>query len=252
MLRATRSFAVSYAAATCIGGRESNEDSVLALELDSRYCFVVADGLGGHGAGDIASKLLTGIFEREFGNAKDCRGFLKHAFDVAQQELLALQAEKGAVNQMKTTAVAACIINGKIAWGHAGDSRLYHYKKGILAGRTLDHSVPQMLVASGEIKEDEIAKHPDRSRLLRAFGDKWDVPKYEISKEVNLRKNSAFLLCTDGIWEHVSKEILMPPKDVDANADSWLAAIMDDMTRLQDIDSEIDMDNYSVISVIVR
>lgn len=67
-------------------------------------------------------------------------------------------------------------------WGHVGDSRLYYFKNGKIVKRTLDHSVPQMLVARGEIDEKEIRHHPDRNRLVRVMGMEWDEPKYQVSE----------------------------------------------------------------------
>ena len=215
---------MSYASASRIGGRERNEDSVLALELGGSYCFVVADGLGGHGFGDEASRLLVEAFAREFDGAADNREFLAHAFDRAQECILSSQEARGLNNQMKTTAVALSFIGGKCAWGHVGDSRLYRFRRGALVGRTLDHSVTQMLALAGEISEREIAAHPDRARLMRAVGDRWSGPQYEISKEARLHRHTEFMLCSDGLWERVPPEGLAPPPGADAAG--WLSAAL--------------------------
>jgi len=244
----TKSLSVSYAAVSRTGGRERNEDSILTLERDGGYCFAAADGLGGHGFGQEASKLLTEVFAREFGGVAGNRKFLAHAFNRAQEEILALQALEGAINQMKTTAVALSIIGGKCAWGHVGDSRLYYFKRGVLSKRTLDHSVPQVLALSGEISECDIATHPDRSRLLCALGDKWDEPRYELSKEISLRRDTAFLLCTDGVWECLTDRKLAPPAG--AGADAWLSAIIDEV--LYAGQNSKDIDNYSAIAVTIK
>jgi serine/threonine protein phosphatase PrpC len=237
-----------YAAASLIGQRNCNEDSLIALKQDDRACFVVADGLGGNGLGDEASGLLTEVFAHVFnnaGNISNNKEFLTQAFELAQKEVLAKQLEKGAVNQMRTTAVAISVIKGKCAWGHIGDSRLYRFKRGSFIERTLDHSVPQVLALSKQIKNSEIAAHPDRNRLLRAVGDKWDKPKYELSKEISLRKGMAFLLCTDGIWEYLCDDALLPPKG--ESAEGWLSAIIykAEQTGLK----TGEMDNYSAITI---
>ncbi|MCL2577110.1 MAG: protein phosphatase 2C domain-containing protein [Defluviitaleaceae bacterium] len=227
MFFAAKKFSVTFAAASRIGKRERNEDSVISLVKDDRYCFVVADGLGGHGLGDLASKTLTYVFSREFDrctNMKSNRIFLSHAFDCAQEEILALQAARGIKKyQAKTTAVALSIFNGKYAWGHVGDSRLYRFNRDILISRTFDHSVPQILALSNEISEDEISTHPDRSLLLHAFGDEWDEPKYEISKETSLKRGNSFFLCTDGVWEYAK---IKPPHNMEITPDVWLSVIM--------------------------
>ncbi|MCL2388071.1 MAG: protein phosphatase 2C domain-containing protein [Defluviitaleaceae bacterium] len=246
-------YSIGYAADSRIGNRERNEDSILAISrAENRFCFVVADGLGGHGLGDLASKTLTEVFAREFmmSNYKGNCEFLKLAFNKAQEEILALQRARGIKNQIKTTAVALSIIGRTFAWGHIGDSRLYHFRQNALLSRTLDHSVPQMLAMSNEITDEEIATHPDRSRLLRVVGDQWDSaqPQYEISKESHTRRRYAFLLCTDGIWEHMPK--LSPPKSgliATKTAETWLSAIMDETQRIG-----ADLDNYSAVTVVVN
>ena len=129
--------------------------------------------------------------------------YLNHAFTTAQNAVMELQKKQHARFEMMTTAVALAIIDGKCAWGHIGDSRLYLFKRNRIAIRTLDHSVPQMLVMSGEIKEKKIRKHPDRNRLLRAIGIEWDSPRFETSEEYDSADCQAFLLCTDGFWEFI-------------------------------------------------
>ena len=91
-------------------------------------------------------------------------------------------------------------------WGHVGDSRLYYFKNGRIVKRTLDHSVPQMLVAAGEIDEKEIRHHPDRNRLVRVMGMEWDEPKYQVSEPMPEEPGQAFLLCSDGFWENIEEE----------------------------------------------
>jgi len=72
--------------------------------------------------------------------------------------------------------------------------------------RTLDHSVPQLLVKSGRIKEKEIRKHPDRNRLLKVMGVVWASPEYEKSRVITLNGKEAFLLCSDGFWELIEEK----------------------------------------------
>jgi serine/threonine protein phosphatase PrpC len=239
-----RALSVGHAAVSRTGNRERNEDSLIALKRDGRYCFVVADGLGAHGRGDEASKLLTDAFAREFMETSNNRPFIERAFARAAQEIAAAQHEKRALNQMRTTAVVLSITGNKYLYAHIGDSRLYQFKRGTLASRTLDHSVPQMLAQTGDIKPADIASHPDRGRLLRALGDGCDKVRYEISKEQTLRHNTAFLLCTDGFWEFLPEGKFAPSPGVDA--DGWLSSLLAEVER-----TEKDMDNYSAIAVVV-
>jgi len=230
------------------GTREYNEDSAACIESGGSFCFVIADGLGGHGNGDAASQKAVEAFSREFNAAPaDSESFLANAFTSAQNEILALQAASGAKFEMKTTAVCLSIIGDKCRWGHIGDSRLYIFWKNKMKFRTLDHSVPQMLVLSGEIKEKHILGHPDRNRLLRVIGVEWDSPRYELSEELPLAECQAFLLCTDGFWEHISHKKICALLKKSETAGEWL----DLMTaEVEKNGKDQDMDNYTAIAVI--
>ena len=241
-----KQYVIDYASASFTGTRKRNEDSVLAIGGEGRHCFVVADGLGGMGLGDVASQTLVEVFKREFDAAVKPKQFLIHAFNKAQEEICAIQEKAGKTNQMRTTAVALVEINSKLAWGYIGDSRLYRFADGIFIERTSDHSVPQMLLKSGQIKEEDIATHPDRSRLLRSMGDKWTKPRYEVSKEISLRHNAQFLLCSDGIWEIVPQNELVPKLD----AQTWLDGIISNIQKAEQ--GGADCDNYSAVTVVVR
>ena len=246
MLFGTKPPAIEWEVSTNIGKRPVNEDSVLAIRDGDKFLFVVSDGLGGHGMGKDASSLTVEVFRNEFVELSNCRGFLDHAFKKAQQAVLKSQKERRLHNQMKTTAAALVINKWKFAYGHIGDTRVYMYKNRKLVVRTLDHSVPQMLVLSGEINEDEIGTHPDRSRLLYVIGDNWSEPKYEISNQMNVRRGMAFFLATDGVWEAVPN----PAPEEGFTPDLWMKSIIGkvhEACKCRD-----DYDNFSATAVMVR
>lgn len=238
---------ITYKFITHIGDREHNEDSAICVELDGNYCFVVADGLGGHGRGDIASQKVIEVFNREFHVDRESNEhFWEHAFTNAQDEILNLQRAQRDKFGMKTTAVCLSIIGDICQWGHIGDSRLYVFGKNKVKCRTLDHSVPQMLALSGEIKEKHIRHHPDRNRLLRVVGVEWDSPRYEVSEELPLADCEAFLLCTDGFWEHIDPKKMGSLLKKSKTVDEWL----DLMTaEVEKNGNGQDMDNYTAITV---
>ncbi|MCR5121473.1 MAG: protein phosphatase 2C domain-containing protein [Ruminococcus sp.] len=231
------------------GDRDINEDSIAVAEKDGRYCFVLCDGLGGHGKGDLASASVTGSIIECFNEIGTEDKFLDTAMVKAQEKLLAEQKRIGAVNQMKTTAVVLLIHEDKFRYAYIGDSRLYHFRKNKVFSRTLDHSVPQMLVYAGDIKEKHIRCHPDRNRLLRVMGVEWDSPRYVITEVDTLRGGDAFLLCSDGFWEPiVEKEMCRLLKKSDG-AEDWLTA----MSRtVKENGKGTNMDNYSAITVMYR
>ena len=238
---------MEHKAFTAQGNREVNEDSYVCIERDGNYCFVVADGLGGHGKGEVASQKVVEVFEREFGTIKEsCPEFLKRAFETAQADVMAMQQT---ADEMKTTAVVLAIVGNKLAWGHIGDSRLYHFQKGKLRQRTLDHSVAQMLSPPVRNFDADIASHPDRNRLLRVIGEKWSEPKYELSKAARFKKGDAFLLCSDGVWELIASKKLCELLNQSETAEEWLNSIISEVERNG---QNTDMDNYTAIAVMVK
>jgi serine/threonine protein phosphatase PrpC len=239
--------AMTYAQTCQTGGRAVNEDAVLCALRGPDACFAVADGLGGHGKGDAASQKVKEIFEREFlaGNGTEAAGeFLPRAFAAAQDGVISLQKKK---NEMKTTVVALALIKNKFAWIHAGDSRIYYFKKAKLRERSLDHSVPQMLVMAGEIKESDIASHPERNKLLKVIGDKSEGVRYDLSKERKISKGGAFLLCTDGFWENLTPGFIQDCLKQAKNAEEWLGLMTAEIKKAENGET----DNYSAVTVMI-
>lgn len=240
---------VEYSVYTNIGSREVNEDAVNAIMLDGNFGFIVCDGLGGQGMGDKASKIVADCFCDFFKSSEINESFLSKAFDYAQNTLMEEKNKLNIKNQMCTTSVALAINENTAYVGHIGDSRLYFFEDGKLTYKTLDHSLPQMLALQGEIKEEDIAHHPDRNKLLRAFGTEWDKPMYATAETITLNKNQAFLLCTDGIWEWITEQQLCDLLKTSSSAEEWLEKIV----KAVEISSQNnEHDNYSAIAVSIK
>lgn len=237
---------LAYSFITDKGDRNENEDSVGVFENGANRCFVVCDGLGGHGMGDIASKTVVDEFERQFLAAFEMSEFLPIAFDSAQNVLLETQAEHKAKSKMKTTCVALATDDKNAYIGHVGDSRLYVFQKNKVKYRTLDHSIPQMLALSKDIKESEIRNHPERNYVLRVMGIEWDKPMYELMPVEKLRKCQAFLLCSDGFWELIVEEDMCRLLKESATPREWLEKMVEIVKRNG---ADRNMDNYSAIAV---
>ena len=124
-------------------------------------------------------------------------------------DMLMEEKELKGLSSIKSTMVMLLVTDNVAQWGYIGDSRLYHFRDGKQLSRTLDHSVPQMLVLIGQIKEKDIRHHPDRNMLLRAMGSEWEMPEYEIAQR-NFRviKGDTFLLCSDGFWEWIEEKTI--------------------------------------------
>lgn len=229
------------------GDRPVNEDSAIVVQSEGTTCFVVADGLGGHGKGEVASGLAVKAFETVFrqndGTLEDllAKGFLK-----AQEDILEEQKRNAVGRQMRTTVCALAIRGDQLVWGHIGDTRLYAFAHNRVKVRTLDHSVPQMLVLAKEIKEKEIRHHPDRNKLLRALGNSGEMPKFEICHTTKTNKYQAFLLCSDGFWEYIQEKEMCALLKKNSCAQQWLEKMQE---TVKEHGAQMDMDNYTAIAI---
>lgn len=237
---------LEFAAFSDKGGRDINEDSVSVYGNGENRCFVLCDGLGGHGMGDVASSLVTQVFGDVFKKNDNIKNFLDEAFVASEEVLMAEQMKRNAKRKMKTTAVSF-VSDGKDAYiGHVGDSRLYVFDKNKVKFRTLDHSIPQSLVKSKQIKESEIRHHPDRNIVLRVLGIDWETPMHELMKTVSLKKCQAFLLCSDGFWELIKEDSMCACLENSETVEEWLRRMV---AIVRQNGEGQDMDNFSAIAV---
>lgn len=237
---------ISWQSISRIGGRLVNEDCTGVHQVDERYGFFLADGLGGHGGGEIASQTAVKQAILQF-EAVDCNlSTVERIFEAGQQALLQIQREQHMFHGMKTTMTALLLDAHSVCIGHIGDSRVYYFQDEQLIGRTKDHSVPQMLLLAGEIREDEIRHHPDRNRLLRALGVPWEEPQYQLAKPIVRKGRQAFLLCSDGFWELVNEQEMTDTLKRAHDVTEWLVQ-MERLVLLHG--AETTMDNYSAVAV---
>lgn len=210
---------IAYQAVTDVGKkRKGNEDS-LFLNPDQKL-FVVADGMGGHAAGEVASKVavdsinefvcLTGGDEEitwPFGldeNISYDGNRLKTAIRYANRKVLEATKEKSEYEGMATT-VAAVLVDGDTAnLGHVGDSRVYLVRDGEITQLTSDHSWVNEQIQSGVISPDQARTHPLRNVVTRALGGKPDL-------QVDMQQHKAkagdiLLLCSDGLTTMITDE----------------------------------------------
>ncbi len=238
---------LSYAFLSRPGERDHNEDYIGMQHKGESYCFILADGLGGHGGGDEASRIVVEGIRADFArNGAVSPDYLKRCFMLGQWLLLESQKKQHRNMEMKTTLTVLLAGPGGALWGHIGDSRIYYFQDKKLKLRTLDHSVPQMLVAAGKLKEKQIRGHADRNRLLRVMGVEWEEPQYEIAQGIARGGGEAFLLCSDGFWEWVlEKQMQHALKKADTPKE-WLEA-MEQVVLKNGTGKH--MDNYSAVAV---
>jgi len=238
---------MTFQTISALGSREVNEDSIYAGCLNGRSLFVVADGLGGHGKGDVASTLAVNTFkETVLDSTGTISNLLSNAFLAAQDAILQEQKKSGSYFQMKTTACALAVDSGQLLWGHIGDTRLYAFSRNKIKQRTLDHSVPQMLALARDIREKDIRNHPDRNKLLRVLGVSGNNPKFEISELQDIHKYQAFLLCSDGFWELIWEKEMCTTLKKSSTVVEWLQRMRE---IVEQRGSGTDMDNYSAIAI---
>lgn len=228
-----------------IGNRKENEDTAELYVYKKNMVAVVADGLGGQGDGKAASELVCRQLLKC--GAQDefvSREVLSKAFAEANEALLRKQENSF---HMKTTAVCLCIQDNRAIWAHIGDSRLYHFYNGELCECTLDHSISQLAVTMGEIRREDIPKHPGRSRLYHAMGTKGEEP--EIHSPLFMEKGRhAFLLCSDGFWEYLTDRDITEDLHRSKTAREWVLLLRDRIKSRCDENH----DNNSAIAVILE
>lgn len=239
---------ISYYSVTNKGDRRVNEDSIGHYMEKDIGLFIVADGLGGHGAGDIASHYVVEQYLMQYYEDyhDSAERYFSGVFTSVQAGLHDLQKQMN--KDMKSTAAAVFLTDERLSVCHIGDSRVYVFGKKKILYRTLDHSVPQMLASAGEIKEKNIRFHPDRNRLLRALGEESDVVDYDMYS-MNLSPNvDGILICSDGFWEYVEEREMIRTLYKADGAEKWIS----DMEGLVlKNGKEHTKDNYSAIGIML-
>lgn len=209
-----------------IGGRAYQQDQAVCLSSpDNKYqLLVVADGVGGHWGGEMASKTVIEIarqlFPAQLKRFPAGDGFLDFFCQTANQAIRARAAQDN--QEAFSTVVALLTTPERAFWAHIGDSRLYGFKGGELVHQTRDHSLVQVLFDQGEITADERRVHPERNRVLNVLGLN-DTAQPTLG-EISLTADMAFLLCTDGFWDVVAPSqmpSILAETDLSFSASIW-------------------------------
>ena len=184
--------------------RANNQDSGYA----GRYLFVVADGMGGHAGGDVASAIAVKRIaetDRQYASPNDAEFALRTALLAANSLLAETVFEHGELTGMGTTVSGIVRVDDHIAMAHIGDSRIYLFRDGVLKQITADHTFVQRLVDSGRITPEEAAVHPRRSVLMRVLGDVDASPEIDTAVMKTL-PGDRWLICSDGLSSYVAED----------------------------------------------
>src|SRR2546430_5694345 len=184
--------------------RPLNEDSFLA-DVE-RSIFVVADGVGGAEAGEVASQtavdVLDDAFRHKVNDGEDVEDLMELAIQRANSSIHQMAADNPRFSMMATTVVALHLEGNRATIGHVGDSRLYRVAPdGNIHRETEDHSIVEEEVRAGRMTPEQAANHPSKNVISRALGAEDSVEAD--MKTIEVEEGSAFLLCTDGITRHL-------------------------------------------------
>src|SRR5437016_11445853 len=200
--------------------RQHNEDTFLVA--DEAKLFLVADGMGGHAAGEIASKIAVDSISEFIVHTKEDDGTWPHAYDehytrttnrlmaalrMANTRVLEAMRKDAKLRGMGTTVVAAMADDGKFSVAHVGDSRAYMIRNGKISRITNDHSWAYEQVQAGMLTEAEAEKHPLRNVITRALGGALSVNPD--ASEVEVRSGDVYLLCSDGLTGMVPEDEIL-------------------------------------------
>lgn len=184
--------------------RDHNEDSVIITSNGSgnEYLLAVADGMGGHRGGEIASSIAVSHIGKRFkelssiGNKEDAIHFLKEVVSEANVLIYKYTGEHPESEGMGTTLVLALLTPEYLLFGNIGDSSGYVYKNGKIHKITVDHTLVQLLVNSGELTAEEAKDHPRKNVLMRALGanSKVEMDIFDVETDVD-----GVFLCSDGL-----------------------------------------------------
>jgi PPM family protein phosphatase len=192
--------AEQYAATDTGRQRRANEDSLLARSP----LFVVADGMGGAQAGEVASRLAVDVFEEGLGDTAEPESGLAERAGAANARIHELSHSNAEQAGMGTTLTAVYVAPAEVAIAHVGDSRAYRLRAGELTRLTDDHSLVDELMRQGKITPEEAVDHPQRSVITRALGPE---PSVEVdTRTYSARTGDVYLLCSDGLTTMLSEE----------------------------------------------
>jgi PPM family protein phosphatase len=230
-----------------VGTRKYNQDRIGHWTAPQSLLMVVADGMGGHSNGEVAAEVTVDLLGRAFAQeAKpklaEPERFLPRLIAASHAAIL-LEAQKRKMRETPRTVVVACLIqDGYAHWAHTGDSRFYLFRSGRIHARTRDHSVVQQLVDEGRIREEAVATHPDRNRLLQCLGGA-TAPRIDTGSE-RLAMDDILLLCSDGLWGPLNQRQL-----VHSLLNRPLPVAIQELAELAEARAGGDCDNTSVVAL---
>lgn len=185
--------------------RKKNQDAFFLSEKEDQPLFIIADGMGGHKGGEVASSDAINIIKKTFVenrdiliNGKNIKDVIYKAIKKANKDIYKKSLDFEEYKGMGTTVSLCYIFKDYVFIGHVGDSRIYRIENDNILQVTEDHSLVNELIKKGEITKEEAYNHPQKNMITRAVGTSYDL---EIDiEEFKYKKDNKLLLCTDGVF----------------------------------------------------
>ena len=240
---------LQMAASTDRGARDGNEDDLRHGSSPAGHYAVLADGAGGHARGEEASRIAVERIQR--GLCESTSVFLPERLTqlvrLAHDDLRQQHTGGHPQASMHTTVVVLWVDPParKVLWTHVGDSRLYRFRHGRAELLTLDDSVVQQMVQAGLISAEQSRQHPQKNHLVAALGIDGDVEPHTVPRAVHLLEGDAYLLCSDGWWDHFEPEQMDEALALAASPEHWLQAMRAEVLA----HAQPQQDNFSAIAV---
>lgn len=193
--------------------REINEDSynIIAGYSGIPVTFIIADGMGGHNSGEIASKMAVDFisnyilqFPEILSNEDNIPSAINEIMKKANREVYEHSKQQESYYGMGTTLIAAVVFNKKLFIGHIGDSRVYLIREGTIKRMTIDHSLIEELMQNGTLTKEEAENHPKKNIITRALGCSEEIQVDTYSCRMN--DNDIYMLCTDGLTNMLNED----------------------------------------------
>jgi len=195
-----------------IGLSRLNNEDVFAYLLDEHF-FVLADGMGGHNAGEVAAQITVDELCRYVQKAartphtpKEWKTILGDAIFDTNLHVFQMSEKNAQHKGMGTTLCVALVVGDQLVIGHVGDSRIYRFRKGRLTRLTQDHSLKGELIASGRLDEESAKNYSKKNVITRAIGTQMTVdPELSI---LDIDSEDTYLLCSDGLTDPLSDDAI--------------------------------------------